>query len=58
MNPAPYLTRRARRAPLSTLNRPRRRPSPWITAARVACVTVAAAWLLALAVLVAFVLTH
>jgi hypothetical protein len=57
MDPAPYLTRRARRVPLSTLNRPRR-PSPWITAARVACVTVAVAWLLALAVLVAFVLTR
>jgi hypothetical protein len=57
MNPAPYLTRRARRVPLSTLNRPRR-PSRWITAARVACVTVAAAWLLALAALVAFILTR
>ena len=57
MNPAPYLTRRARRVPLSTLNR-RRPRSPWITAARVACVTVAVAWVLALAALVAFVLTR
>jgi hypothetical protein len=57
MNPAPYLTRRARNLPLSALNRPRR-PSRWIPAARVACVTVAAAWVLALSVLVAFVLTR
>ncbi len=57
MNPAPYLTRRARNLPLSALNR-RRRPSPWITAARIACVTVALLWVLALASLVAFVLTR
>ncbi len=57
MNTHIFMTRRARNLPLSALNR-RRPRSPWITAARVACVTVAVAWVLALAALVAFVLTR
>jgi hypothetical protein len=48
MNPTPYLTRRARNLSLGTLNRPRR-PSRWITAARLACVAIAFLWLAALA---------
>lgn len=51
MNPAPYLTRRARNLPLSALNRPRR-PSRRIAAARLACLALALTWCALLAWLV------
>ena len=48
MNTHIFVTRRARNLSLGTLNRPRR-PSRWITAARLACVAIALLWLAALA---------
>jgi hypothetical protein len=47
MNPTPYLTRRARNLPLSSLNHPRR--SRWVIVARLACIAIAFLWLAALA---------
>lgn len=48
MTPHIHLTRRARNLPLSALNRPRR-PSRWITAARIAAAVLVLAWLASLA---------
>jgi uncharacterized protein YfaQ (DUF2300 family) len=51
MHPVQFVTRRARNLPLSSLNRPRR-PSRWITAARLTAYGLSVAIVAALAWLV------